>query len=52
MRTAVLNVAGGAARVAAVAVMAFAVFGPLANLVLWAFAERWYTPHALPVSLI
>lgn len=29
-------------------VLAFAVFGPMANLVLWAFAERWYFPHALP----
>jgi putative spermidine/putrescine transport system permease protein len=28
--------------------LAFAIFGPVANLVLWAFAERWYWPHALP----
>jgi len=28
--------------------LAFAVFGPIGNLVLWAFAERWYFPHALP----
>lgn len=28
--------------------LAFAVFGPIGNLVLWAFAERWYWPHALP----
>jgi putative spermidine/putrescine transport system permease protein len=27
---------------------AFAIFGPLANLLLWAFAERWYFPHKLP----
>ena len=27
---------------------AFAIFGPIANLVLWAFAERWFWPHALP----
>ena len=26
------------------------VFGPLANLFLWAFAERWYLPFKLPVS--
>ncbi len=29
-------------------VLAFIVFGPMVNLVLWAFAERWYFPHALP----
>ncbi len=26
----------------------FAIFGPFANLVLWAFAERWFWPHMLP----
>jgi ABC-type spermidine/putrescine transport system permease subunit II len=35
-------------RGAALGVLAFAVFGPIANLLLWAFAERWYWPHALP----
>ncbi len=30
--------------------LAFAIFGPLANLLLWAFAERWYFPHALPLE--
>jgi ABC-type spermidine/putrescine transport system permease subunit II len=29
-------------------VLAFAVFGPLANLVLWAVAERWFWPNKLP----
>lgn len=29
--------------------LAFAVFGPLANLALWAVAERWYFPFKLPV---
>ena len=29
---------------------AFALFGPLANLVLWSVAERWYTPFKLPVT--
>src|SRR5258706_4604138 len=29
--------------------LAFVVFGPLANLVLWAFAEQWYFPHKLPL---
>ena len=28
--------------------IAFAVFGPIANLVLWAFAERWFWPNKLP----
>jgi putative spermidine/putrescine transport system permease protein len=31
-------------------VLAFAIFGPLANLALWAVAERWYFPNKLPVS--
>lgn len=30
--------------------IAFAIFGPLANLALWAFAEQWYYPHKLPVT--
>ncbi len=29
-------------------VLAFAVFGPLASLLLWSFAEAWYFPHKLP----
>jgi putative spermidine/putrescine transport system permease protein len=35
---------------AGLALFAFFLFGPLANLVLWAFAERWHTPYKLPVS--
>jgi ABC-type spermidine/putrescine transport system permease subunit II len=31
-------------------VLAFVVFGPLANLALWAAAEQWYFPHKLPVT--
>jgi ABC-type spermidine/putrescine transport system permease subunit II len=31
-------------------IFAFLLFGPLANLVLWSFAERWYAPFKLPVS--
>jgi putative spermidine/putrescine transport system permease protein len=30
--------------------LAFAVFGPLLNLLLWAVAEKWYYPHALPLE--
>ena len=29
--------------------VAFAIFGPLANLALWAAAEQWYFPFKLPV---
>ncbi len=29
--------------------VAFIVFGPLSNLLLWAFAEQWYFPYKLPV---
>ena len=28
--------------------VAFAIFGPLANLLLWAFAEKWYFPNRIP----
>jgi ABC-type spermidine/putrescine transport system permease subunit II len=31
------------------ALFAFAIFGPLMNLALWAFAEQWYFPHKLPL---
>ncbi len=37
-------------KVLGLAVFAFLLFGPLANLVLWSVAERWYTPFKLPVS--
>jgi len=30
--------------------VAFAVFGPLSNLMIWAFTEQWYFPHKLPVT--
>ncbi len=33
---------------ALLALVAFAIFGPLLNLFLWAFAEQWYFPHKLP----
>jgi ABC-type spermidine/putrescine transport system permease subunit II len=42
--------AGTILKAAALALFAFALFGPLANLVLWSVAERWYTPFKLPVS--
>jgi putative spermidine/putrescine transport system permease protein len=37
-------------RAVVIALFAFAIFGPLLNLVLWAFAERWYFPSKLPLE--
>jgi len=37
-----------ALRAVLLALVAFAIFGPLLNLLLWAFAEKWYFPHKLP----
>jgi putative spermidine/putrescine transport system permease protein len=36
------------ARALGIALLAFLIFGPLANLLLWAFAERWYFPGKIP----
>ena len=30
--------------------LAFLIFGPLANLALWAVAIQWYFPHKLPLT--
>jgi putative spermidine/putrescine transport system permease protein len=30
--------------------LAFVIFGPLANLVLWAVAIQWYFPHKMPLT--
>lgn len=30
--------------------LAFIIFGPLTNLVLWTVAEKWYFPHTLPLE--
>ncbi|WP_137930716.1 ABC transporter permease [Mesorhizobium comanense] len=32
------------------ALLAFVIFGPLLNLLLWTVAERWYFPHVLPLD--
>jgi putative spermidine/putrescine transport system permease protein len=37
-------------RASLLGLLAFAVFGPLANLLLWAFAIQWYYPHRLPLA--
>src|SRR5207244_6882283 len=42
--------AGTLAKAVLLALLAFAIIGPLANLVLWSFAERWYFPFKLPVT--
>jgi ABC-type spermidine/putrescine transport system permease subunit II len=41
---------GGITRAVLLVALAFIVIGPIANLVLWSFAERWYFPYKLPVS--
>jgi len=40
----------GILRALLLALFAFVIFGPLLNLVLWAFAERWYFPSKLPLQ--
>jgi ABC-type spermidine/putrescine transport system permease subunit II len=37
-------------RAVGLGVLAFIIFGPLVNLLLWTVAERWYFPHALPLQ--
>ncbi|WP_186394449.1 ABC transporter permease [Stappia sp. TSB10GB4] len=37
-------------RAVVLGLLAFIIFGPLTNLVLWTVAERWYFPHALPLE--
>lgn len=37
-------------RAALLGLLAFLIFGPLVNLLLWAFAERWFWPNALPTD--
>lgn len=37
-------------RAVVLGLLAFIIFGPLTNLVLWTVAERWYFPHALPLD--
>jgi len=44
------TLAAGTLKVTLLVLLAFAIIGPLANLVLWSFAERWYFPFKLPVT--
>ncbi|HUN46154.1 MAG TPA: ABC transporter permease, partial [Stellaceae bacterium] len=39
----------GLMRGGALGILGFLIFGPILNLVLWAFAERWYFPYKLPL---
>jgi ABC-type spermidine/putrescine transport system permease subunit II len=41
---------GGTTKALLLGALAFIIIGPIANLVLWAFAERWYFPFKLPVT--
>ncbi|MFI4988048.1 MAG: ABC transporter permease [Alphaproteobacteria bacterium] len=41
---------GWLVRGAALGTAAFAIFGPLVNLALWAVTIQWYYPHKLPLS--
>jgi len=41
---------GNVLKAALVGLLAFAIIGPIANLALWSFAERWYFPYKLPVT--
>ena len=44
------SLAGATLKVALLVLLACAIIGPLANLVLWSLAERWYFPFKLPVT--
>jgi len=37
-------------RAIVLALIAFAIFGPLTNVLLWTVAEKWYFPHTLPLE--
>ena len=37
-------------RTAILGALAFVIFGPLFNMLLWTVAERWYFPHTLPID--
>jgi len=41
---------GGLWRALRLVVFAGAIFAPPLNLLLWAFAERWYFPAELPLA--
>ena len=46
----VSQVFGGVLRGLILGLFAFAIFGPIANMLLWTVAEVWYYPHKLPLE--
>lgn len=44
------QVFGSVLRGLILALIAFAIFGPIANMLLWTVAEVWYYPHKLPLE--
>ena len=49
-RSALAAVVRAVVRAVVLGLLAFAIFGPIANMLLWAVAEAWYFPHKLPVE--
>ena len=37
-------------RAIVLALLAFVIFGPITNMLLWTVAEKWYFPHKLPLE--
>jgi len=50
MKSAALSLPKALVPAAVLTLFAFVLFGPLANLLLWAFAEKWYFPSKLPLE--
>ena len=50
MRPRLSSAAGTATQAVVLGLLAFAVFGPIANMLLWSVAEVWYYPYKLPVE--
>lgn len=46
----VSQVFGGVLRGLILGLITFAIFGPIANMLLWTVAEVWYYPHKLPLE--
>lgn len=44
------GIAGVIFRTMVLGLLAFAIFGPITNMLLWSVAEVWYYPHKLPLE--
>ena len=44
------RISGSLVRGLVLGLFAFAIFGPIANMLLWTVAEVWYYPHKLPLE--